>query len=183
MPNSNTNHFFIDLSSLAAGACGITPPLGDSLAEAASVCLESQNHSSPKSMEVHTNTNIIASDISWSVIDKQMRRAWNDDEVATEYGACGVAILVVREINHLDVVERSKKGTGFDYWLGSSNNVDDLFQRKARLEVSGIRTGSLAHIKGRLKQKIEQTKKSDGKLPAVIVVVEFGKPQTHIIER
>ena len=180
---SNTNHIPIDLSSLAAGACGITPALGESLAQAASVCLESQDHSSPKSMEVHTNTSTLTADINWRVINNQMRRAWNDDEEATECGACGVAILVVRKTIHLHVVERSKKGTGFDYWLGSPNNEDDLFQRKARLEVSGIRTGSLAHIKGRLKQKIKQTRKSDGKLPAVIVIVEFGTPQAHIIER
>lgn len=181
MPNSN--HFFIDLSGLAAGAYGITSASGESLAQAASVCLESQGHSSPKAMGVHTRTSTLTANISWSVTDNQMRRTWNDDEEATEYGAYGVAILVVRETNHLHVVERSKKGTGFDYWLGSSNNEDDLFQKKARLEVSGIRTGSLAKIKGRLNQKMKQTKKSDGKLPAVIVIVEFGTPQTHIIER
>jgi len=37
------------------------------------------------------------------------------------------------------VIERSRKGTGFDYWLGSADEVGELpFQNKVRLEVSGI---------------------------------------------
>jgi hypothetical protein len=52
-----------------------------------------------------------------------------------------------------------------------------LFQRMARLEVSGIRKGSRSQINARVKQKTEQTRASDAEgLPAYIIVVEFSRP-------
>ena len=72
-------------------------------------------------------------------------------------------------------MRRSRKGTGFDYWLGLKG--DRLFQHSARLEVSGIRQGSDEAVQKRVNQKVAQTKRSDNlKLAAFIVVVEFGIP-------
>ena len=69
---------------------------------------------------------------------------------ATEWGACGVAILVVNQVTGKVVIERSKKGTGFDYWLGDNDDGDSLpFANSARLEVSGILTGTKAQIASR----------------------------------
>ena len=112
-----------------------------------------------------------------------MRRCWNDDEVATEYGAYGIATLLVPRITNLQVVERSKKGTGFDYWLGSSMETETLFQNKARLEVSGIRAGSEATIVGRVRKKLGQTVKSDAALSVMVIVVEFSGPQSRVAKR
>ncbi|MEG3845987.1 hypothetical protein QT971_01810 [Microcoleus sp. herbarium19] len=77
------------------------------------------------------------------------------------------------------VIERSRKGTGFDYWLGIQDSTATLpFQRMARLEVSGIRQGNRSQINARVKQKIEQTRASDAQgLPAYIIVVEFARPE------
>lgn len=61
---------------------------------------------------------------------------------------------MAKELTSLVVVERSKKGPGFDYWLGQSDD-DDLFANKARLEVSGILAGNDSDIKGRTMQKVE----------------------------
>lgn len=133
-------------------------------------------------MRVHAGTRGSHASIKWDAVDDQMRRSWNDRENATENGAYGIAILVVLKIKHLHVLEQSKKGTGFDFWLGSPDE-DEPFQNKARLEVSGIRKGSRAMISGRVDQKLKQTKKSGGKHPAVVVVVEFGTPQTHVVDR
>jgi thiamine pyrophosphate-dependent enzyme len=52
----------------------------------------------------------------------------------------------------------SRKGTGFDWWLG---NEDNLFQGKARLEISGILRGSRKRINARIKARIEQIRQSD----------------------
>jgi len=90
---------------------------------------------------------------------------------------------LVPEISDLTVVERSKKGAGFDYWLGEKNDGGPLFQGKARLEVSGIRTGSESAVESRVKQKLRQTQPSDGTLPAIIIVVEFGSPQSVVVRK
>ncbi|BDA74130.1 hypothetical protein CAL7716_082960 [Calothrix sp. PCC 7716] len=89
----------------------------------------------------------------------------------------GIAFLVVRELTNLTVIERSAKGTGFDYWLGALEPDEELpFQNRVRLEVSGIRSGDSSRVKARVKQKKEQTKPSDGQYPAYVIVVEFSTP-------
>ena len=75
------------------------------------------------------------------------------------------------------VIERSRKGTGFDYMLGDS--LDPLFTPKARLEVSGIMRETDGNtLDMRFHQKTAQTDKSDGtRLPAYVSVVEFSTPK------
>ncbi|MEH2318575.1 hypothetical protein [Nostoc sp.] len=82
------------------------------------------------------------------------------------------------------VIERSRKGTGFDYWLGSEEEAGELpFQNKVRLEVSGIRKADDSRVRARVKQKIEQTNPSDGTFPAYIIIVEFSRPLSFIVEK
>ena len=180
----------IDLLDLRQGMIGLTPAVGESFAEAASVCLECQNHASPTKMEIHhlqnprtqTKSTII---VTWRSADDTMRRTWNDLIEATEYGACGIAALIVRELKGLSIVCKSARGTGFDFWLGqtvSTGSESSLFQETARLEVSGILKGSSAIISTRVRQKRRQTMRSTGTLPALVVVVEFNKPQSHVDE-
>lgn len=169
----------LDLETLQRGTPGITPRFGAALAEAASVCLDERGHSSPAWMVVRGTVDAKA-ELSWNSPDDQARRCWADAEVATEHGAYGVATLLVPEISGLTVVERSKKGTGFDYWLGERDDEGPLFQGKARLEVSGMRTGASGAVQSRVKQKLRQTEPSDGALPAIVVVVEFGTPQSLV---
>ncbi|MDX2098874.1 MAG: hypothetical protein SFW36_13950, partial [Leptolyngbyaceae cyanobacterium bins.59] len=96
----------------------------------------------------------------------------------TEQAAYGIAFLLILQLTNLTVIERARKGTGFDYWLGAQNASAPLpFQRMARLEVSGIRKGNRGQIQARVKQKMEQTRVSDAQgLPAYIIVVEFSQP-------
>ncbi|MDZ8138567.1 MAG: hypothetical protein RM049_25205 [Nostoc sp. DedQUE04] len=82
------------------------------------------------------------------------------------------------------VIERSRKGTGFDYWLGSEDEAGELpFQNQVRLEVSGIRKADDNRIRARVKQKIEQTNPSDGEFPAYVIIVEFSRPLSFIVEK
>ncbi len=114
----------------------------------------------------------------WAGLPGGAVRAYGDLEEATELAACGVAILVLRDLTGLRAIERARKGKGFDDWLGED---EPLFQNKARLEVSGILEGTDSQVRSRLKQKLEQTSKSDQLgLPAYGVVVEFGRPQTRV---
>jgi hypothetical protein len=57
-----------------------------------------------------------------------------------------------------------------------------LFQKKARLEISGILKGESSQIKSRVKQKKAQTQVSAGGYPGYAAVVEFSSPQA-VIER
>ena len=175
------NPIGIILASLAKGRVGITPAFGQSISEAAAVCLDGQGHSSPTNMAISGQYDISAI-VEWMPPSDQAKRCWNDDQYATEHGAYCVACLIIEQCG-LEVVERSKKKTGFDFWLGRKDDQGSLFQGLSRLEVSGIRNGNRTELESRVKQKINQTKVSDGVLPAIVVVVEFGRPIAKMVER
>lgn len=172
----------LTLEILGGGSPGITSVFGNALAEAASVCLDQQGHTSPTPMPVRGALSTEAM-ITWQTPNDQARRCWADPEVTTEHGAYGIAGLLVPRISRFNVIERSRKGTGFDFWLGDSTDEGPLFQGKARLEVSGIREGSNSKMSSRLREKIKQVERSDGSLPAIVVVVEFGSPQSVVAEK
>ncbi|MBE9183850.1 hypothetical protein IQ270_03695 [Microcoleus sp. LEGE 07076] len=167
----------LNLQSLDRGLPAITPAFGAALAEAGAICLTDEDHQRGVTLEVEGefSTTFI---LDWQPVTEQARRCWNDQEYATEQAAYAVAFLLILQLTNLTVIERSRKGTGFDYWLGIQDSTATLpFQRMARLEVSGIRQGNRSQINARVKQKIEQTRASDAQgLPAYIIVVEFSHP-------
>lgn len=115
-------------------------------------------------------------------VDKQMKRTHADTQEATELGACGVAILLVTSVTDYKVVERSYKGTGFDYWLTRRSSKSLSFD--ARLEVSGILDGSKASVAAKSKKKLVQTDVSDHTgLPAYAVIVAFGAPMASMVKK
>jgi hypothetical protein len=80
-------------------------------------------------------------------------------------------------------VERSAKGTGIDYWVGSGDSRG-IFQRSARLEVSGILKGDRAKIKDRLREKLAQTDQSiKSGLSAHVAIVEFSNPEVMLVKK
>lgn len=179
----------LNLASLSDGMPGITPLLGACFAEAAGRCLEEGNHQTGVTMRIEGvcvhNVNVI-----WdsSGDAAQRKRAWSDPDVSTEYGAYGMAALLVHQLTEHTVVERARKGGGFDFWLGekhadtdsSQGEQDYLFQGKTRLEVSGIQNGSRRDVSLRLRQKMKQMRPSDANSPGVAIVVEFGAPQAQV---
>ena len=169
----------ITLDDLCQGIVGLTPSVGSFYAEAASVCLDDQGHSSPAPMEVFVEEShsTETTTINWRAPDDGVKRNWNDPQEATEYGACAIAALVMCKPKGLKMV-RATKGTGIDYWLTRG----PLMQRSARLEVSGILRGERPSVRTRVKQKLSQSKKSAGKLPVTVFVVEFSQPQSWIAE-
>jgi hypothetical protein len=168
----------LSLTALAEGMPGMTPACGRSLAESAAVCLEERKHQQGVKLTT-SGISVAPYNVDWPPVDDQMRRCYNDLQEATERGACGVAILVIKEITGKVVVERSKKGPGFDYWLGDADD-DLLFSGKARLEVSGILAGTNSQIRSRAKQKKEQIKPSDQMAPGFVAVVEFSAPTAWV---
>jgi hypothetical protein len=163
------------LTALSEGMPGLTRVSGLRMAEAAAVCFESEKHQAGVRVQ---KAGLIPEDfhIEWSPVDDQQRRCYADMQEATESGASGVAILVVKEITGLVVVERSRKTTGFDYWLGKEDYGGLPFAGSRRLEVSGILTGTKAQLDARVRQKKEQMKPTDHVAPGLVAVVEFGTP-------
>ncbi len=97
----------------------------------------------------------------WAMdVTEAMRRYWNDPEETAEQGAFALALLLLRSLAGLTVLERSRKGTGFDWWLAAEDN---LFQAAGRLEVSGIMRGSAK----RINQRLREQDKSNGALGQV----------------
>lgn len=156
----------------------MTTACGKMLAESAAVCLEDREHQTGIQLFV-VGMKTCTVQLEWLAVDEQQKRCYNDMQEATEWGACCVAILLVKELTGKVVVERSRKGPGFDYWIGEEDD-DVLFRGKARLEVSGILFGTTAQIDTRVKQKKAQIKLTDHLAPGYVAVVEFGNPMAHV---
>ncbi len=173
----------LDLNDLANGLIpAITPAIGAMLAEAAGVCLESQKHDQNVSLAISGYSDNSYFLIWPSITKQQSVNAWNDAEYTTEYGAVGIAVLLAKEEIGYEVIRRSRKGTGFDYWLG--DEMRHPFQDKARLEISGIRKGDPQVLDARARRKLKQISRSDNLgMPAYVVVVEFGQPAAKIVEK
>jgi hypothetical protein len=171
----------LELGRLREGYPCLTPESGLRLARAGSICLEERKHTRGVSLGVTGDYKTEVS-LGWPETNEQVRREWSDPQEATENGACGIAILLVGVLTDYHVVQRSWKGTGFDYWLGLKDDL--MFQNAARLEVSGIRKGGIKLIESRVNTKMNQVKRSDSlKIPAFVVVVEFDCPIAAVHKR
>lgn len=172
----------LNLRDLDGPAHELTPAFGAALAEAAAVCLDDQGHTSGTDLTV-AGAYADTYRLRWRRSSARSRRTWQDLEVTTEHGAYGLAALLIQACANLKIVERSRKGTGFDFWLANSGDAGPLFQNKGRLEVSGIRTGDDAQVRNRTSAKVAQTTRSSSTLPTFVIVVEFSAPQSRVHRR
>ncbi len=142
--------------------------------------LEFNSHSSSVTLKV---TGVVDEKFSviWShKIDQTVKRSWGDRQEAAEYGAAGIALLLLIKLTGWSVVERAFIGTHVDYYLGIPDKTEQIgFKRLARVEVSGIgKETKNNRLSKRLKEKLEQVRKSiHSNLPAYVVAVEFGTPK------
>lgn len=178
----------LSLDSLESGDMpGLSGKTGGYLMEACLVCLAHNGHSSGKTLKVDEDENTRDFRPIWTrSVGDQEKRAHADMQDATEWGACGIACILVCRLTGLVVTRRSRKGTGFDYWLGNyskhGTGSPQMFQDEARLEVSGIlREEKMSAIDRRVREKtlqVNEGKRTD--LPAFVVVVEFGRPLAKV---
>jgi hypothetical protein len=170
------------LSNLKTLASEISPVQCDYYAEACSVALQKNNHENPKfTVDGDFNGSFL---ISRNHVTKL--EGWQDDFDVAEYGALAIAFFVIDAYSEYTVVRQSKRGTGFDYWLGYKRD-DKKFDAKnfllARLEVSGIFKGGDPEIKKRAQIKVNQIKKSGNLgLPAYISVTEFSNCKSRLLQ-
>ncbi len=172
----------IVLEDLKRGFPNIPPACGEMHAQAILVCFDHHEHVSRVNLMVQGEFSEEI-EVRWKFkLTDTIRAYWKDLDEATEQGAVGLAMLLVRLLTGFTIIERSSKGTGFDWYLGDSD--DPLFQKKARLEVSGDLTGTTGQVTSRVNQKKSQTQQSDStRLPAFIIVVEFSKPLSRVAKR
>lgn len=169
----------LNLNDLAAGNIpAITCAVGSALAEAGAICLESQQHVPGVDLSVRGYHEQVYS-LTWQPATEQAWRSWNDPDSATEKGAESIAILIAKRAIGYSVIRQSRKGTGFDYWIGEKSA--EGFLDKAGLEISGIRRGNDADIKARVRKKLHQANQL-GTWPTYVIIVEFGTPLTEVRE-
>jgi hypothetical protein len=113
-------------------------------------------------------------------VTDEMRRSHNDEEKATEHGAEGVAFLLVRKLTPYKVILQTRKGKHFDWWLGYRAK---LLQEAARLEVSGIRSGSAAQLQARTDEKLVRARRAKMTLPLYVCVTNFKLPCAMMVQQ
>lgn len=166
---------------MTADLPGISSGTASYLCENAVACLCRQSHSSGVMMNCKGIDNNPET-INWATpFNDKMDRSLNDQEVATEHGAVCISILYALLHTDYTVIQRSRKKTGVDYWLGRKGDI--LFQNAARMEVSGIFSDP-SKVNVRVKRKLDQSNQSDTTgIPAFISVVEFSSPSIDFVKK
>lgn len=167
----------IKIDDIKNGMPGISPIEGADLLENCTVMLHRSGHISPTCL---TLNGLVANNVlvQWTdTFNDQLDRTYADHAANTERAAVCISVLLSKSITNYTVIMRSRKGTGFDYYLGNEDDIS--FQPKARLEVSGIEKESDKNtVSSRFKQKCNQVSPTDDTLlPAYISIVEFSNPK------
>lgn len=151
---------------------GLTPALGGTFTEAASVCL-SRHHVSPVEMDVTCSAGSSIQVVEFEQPDARTRNAWANDIDATESGAYGICLAAVEAEEGLVAVRRAETLTGADWYVAPIGTDPEDLENCFRLEVSGVDAGGWPTIAARLKQKVDQTRRGASNLPAIASVVGF----------
>ena len=172
------------LESLADGIPTITPAAVGYYKENCIVCFHRNGHASGVRLSVHYGDSNAIYRVLWSgKVTEQLLRNYPKVPRVTEDAACAMALFLIRELADFTAIEMSVIGTTIDYYLSLQDQSDTLiFNRAARLEVSGILTESGNNtVDGRINQKSRRLNRNDD-LPAFIVVVEFSRPWSKMVE-
>jgi len=172
----------INTIDIKKGLPGISPIAGMQLYEAFEVCMHQSGHKEEVLLKTEGLRNEDITLFWEDDYNEQKERTYADMQYTTEHGAICLSVMLTTALTPYTIVERSRKGTGFDYWLGKNDSY--MFQRKARLEISGILKGDDSVLRARHTNKVEQISKSDVlQLPAYISVIEFSRPKALFTKR
>jgi hypothetical protein len=173
----------INLSDIRNGFPGMSSVICAQCYEACMVCFHRHNHNDGVLLDLQGDV-IAKIALQWEdYFDDQIDRTWKDPEYSTEHGAICISAMLVKECTEYTIIERSRKGTGVDYWLGKEDDIP--FHNSARLEISGIfKESEKNNLNKRLKIKKKQTNQSDSmQLPAYISIIEFSNPQAIFVKK
>ena len=175
----------LDLDTLGSGIPVISPDAAGHYKEATMNCLEDQGHQSGVFLQAPPGQGD-GFNIQWSgMMTPQLRRNHRDLKKATDFAACALALLIVRETMEDEAVEQAAAlGSGVDYYLARKGQVQEndlIFNRTRKLEVSGILKARGSNTLQRRVQEKARRFVDDG-LPTLIIVVEFSPPQVEVLE-
>lgn len=182
------NHFMsqnhhLSLESLKDGIPVIPEEAAGFFKQNCMVCFHHTGHASGVNLTFDYDDDSAAVCVHWTgEITDQLLGAYRDHTRMTDFGACALALLLVRELTEYTAIEQAIIGTTVDYHLGSKNAEGDLiFNHVARLEVSGIlKENEDNTVQARINRKLKRLKK-DGDLPDLIAVVELGRPWPKMV--
>lgn len=162
----------LPIHDMANRHSGLTPTIAANNLEALCVCLD-RHHETPLVFDVVDDEKKTQAQIVWTAADERCLKAWNNEIDVTEAGACSCTLAAAELKRSLVAIYRAETGTGADYYIGpSGEQVKDL-ENCLRLEVSGINNATVAKVKQRLKEKVEQTRRGNSNIPALAAVVGF----------
>ncbi|MCY3833011.1 MAG: hypothetical protein OXG85_08330 [Chloroflexi bacterium] len=117
---------------------------------------------------------------------ESMINTFGDTDYAVEFAAEGMACLTIRATTKYTAIKRSQRNDGVDFWLAESDDLNRFaFQFAARMESKGITKARYpSDIKAKVDEGIIQSKRSDEtRLPAYIIVTDFGEPVIVKVQR
>jgi hypothetical protein len=91
--------------------------VSDFYLKAAIICLDNQKHYSETVLEVYGDFSKNEYILCWQGPSNSDKSSWGDLKKATEYGAYGVAFMIISRITNFNHIERMPIGNGFDFFL------------------------------------------------------------------
>jgi hypothetical protein len=159
---------------------GLAKTLVDAHAAMAGICMQ-RHHRSPKSWSVQIDAEPAEQyDVAWRQPTEQERRSYADDDEATEFGACSLALAAAEAHLGLVAYARAKPRSGVDFYLMATDadvaatvSYDYDTGSSVGLEVSGIDRDDDAVVSRRLREKVEQIRRGWSPERALAAVVGF----------
>jgi hypothetical protein len=159
---------------------GLSKTLVDAYAMMAGICMQ-RHHASPAAWTVQIDDEPAQEyEVAWRMPTDQERLSYADDNEATEFGACSLALAAAETHLGLVAYARAKPRSGVDFYLLAADSsataivsYDYDHSQSIGLEVSGIDRDSDASVNNRLRDKVEQVRRGWSPDHAVAAVVGF----------
>lgn len=174
----------LNLESLATGVPVIPEEAVGFYKQNCMVALDHNGHGSGVVLTVHQEEAVVRFKVCWvGETTEQLRRSYGDPRRLADNAACAIALLLVREMTPFTAVEQSAVGTTIDYYLTRQDRSDDLiFNNVARLEVSGILTENEDNTIDKRVAEKRRRLRPEADLLDFIVIVEFGRPWSKLVD-
>lgn len=171
----------LELEGLHRTHPGLTESLAGAYSEAAAVVFY-KHHTSPIEIEIiDSDGNATRHVVSLTSPSPRAQAAnANSIDAITDAAYC-VSLAAVEDREKLVAISRAETGTGADWYVAPPGHQREDLEDCYRLEVSGVESGDMSRVRGRLREKVAQTRKGVSNLPALASVVGF-KERYVVIE-